>query len=403
MSTNWICCQIGAREHYAIPRALHQTGSLHTLFTDAWVRPGSVFSALHRNLGERYHPELAAASAISWSAGLIGFELQGRLQKLSGWSLTMKRNQWFQRRVVDALSRQASTTSSPPTLFAYSYAALEPLRFARAHGWRTVLGQIDPGPVEERLVARLRGQATGLQSHWKPAPEEYWKLWREECELTDHIVVNSAWSRTALMEEGIAEKKIAVVPLAYEAPKAANGFERSYPAVFTQERPLRVLFLGQVNLRKGMQVVLEAMRLLRDFPVELTVVGGSEFELPVELQANSRIRWMGPVPRSSAANFYQQADVFLFPTFSDGFGLTQLEAQAWKLPVIASPYCGEVVRHGRNGWILPELTAEAICEQLSACLQSPALLVAAARESKVGPSHTLSAIGAALTCLTLDK
>jgi len=401
MSSEWICCQLGAREHYAVARALYQTGSLHALLTDAWVRPGSALAALHRNLGERYHHQLAAASVTSWNAGLIAFELQVRARRLSSWPVTMKRNQWFQQQVLKSLSGLALQSSPPPTLFAYSYAAMEPLRFARARGWRTVLGQIDPGPAEERLVAKLHRNAGDIQSRWVPAPEDYWRQWHEECALADHIVVNSSWTRTALLEEAIPAEKIAIVPLAYDVPETAARFERTYPASFSRERPLRVLFLGQVNLRKGMQVVLEAMRLLRNLPVELSIVGQSEFDIPMEMRAHPQINWVGPVARGSVDEFYRQADVFLFPTFSDGFGLTQLEAQSWKLPIIASRFCGDVVEHGRNGWVLSEVTAEAISGQLSACLHAPALLAAAAMESKVGPSHTLSAIGDSLSQLTL--
>jgi len=35
----WLCCQIGAREHYAIPRALFRMGMLEYLLTDAWFPP----------------------------------------------------------------------------------------------------------------------------------------------------------------------------------------------------------------------------------------------------------------------------------------------------------------------------------------------------------------------------
>ena len=38
----WICCQLGAREHYAIPRALSRVGILEALVTDAWVPPTSI-------------------------------------------------------------------------------------------------------------------------------------------------------------------------------------------------------------------------------------------------------------------------------------------------------------------------------------------------------------------------
>ena len=57
------------------------------------------------------------------------------------------------------------------------------------------------------------------------------------------------------------------------------------------------------------------------------------------------------------SKFYKEADVFILPTLSDGFGLTQLEAQSWKLPVIASRHCGEVVRDGENGVVLEEVSA----------------------------------------------
>ena len=54
-------------------------------------------------------------------------------------------------------SPQTTSDAQPPnssrTLIAYSYAALEIFKFARTRGWRTILGQIDPGPPEARIVA----------------------------------------------------------------------------------------------------------------------------------------------------------------------------------------------------------------------------------------------------------
>ena len=42
----WICCQLGAREHYAIPRALFRLGMLDYLLTDAWVPPSSLLAKI---------------------------------------------------------------------------------------------------------------------------------------------------------------------------------------------------------------------------------------------------------------------------------------------------------------------------------------------------------------------
>jgi len=92
------------------------------------------------------------------------------------------------------------------------------------------------------------------------------------------------------------------------------------------------------------------------------------------LRDNPHVRWLGSVSRADTAQFYRGADVFLFPTFSDGFGLTQLEAQAWRLPIIATKFCGDVVKEGITGWLLTELTPSSIAAVIRRCLAEPTRL-----------------------------
>jgi glycosyltransferase involved in cell wall biosynthesis len=63
--------------------------------------------------------------------------------------------------------------------------------------------------------------------------------------------------------------------------------------------------------------------------------------------------------------------VFLFPTLSDGFGLTQLEAMAWQVPVIASTFCAPVVQDGKNGITLQQNTAGGLAAVISNFIQHP--------------------------------
>jgi glycosyltransferase involved in cell wall biosynthesis len=282
----------------------------------------------------------------------------------------MARNAWFQRRACDHLAQihaRLTNSSSPPILFAYSYAALDLLRFAKAQGWRTVLGQIDPGIVEATIVHHEHQRHSHLAPQHTAPPPDYWSQWHDECRLADRILVNSDWSKQALQTAGIPDEKLHVVPLAYDPPAPSHLFERTYPNRFTADRPLRVLFLGQVILRKGMAALLDAAKTLGDRPVEFWIVG----TLGIDPPPLPKVRWLGSVSRSQVAQYYQSADVFLFPTLSDGFGLTQLEAQAWKLPIIASRYCGEVVKDQINGVCLPEVSGEAIADALATCLQHP--------------------------------
>jgi len=371
---SWICCQIGAREHYAIPTALHQAGQLRHLITDAWVPPYSELNYLPRvsaSLQGRYRPDLADANVSAFNYALIGLELNQRLRGIVGWKSMIARNNWFQKKAISVLKKLAPQFSESPVIFSYSYAALEIFRFAKQQGWTTVLGQIDPGIREEELVTAEHKRHSDLAPTWEPAPSHYWENWREECELADHIVVNSQWSQQLLQEAGIDGEKIAIIPLVYTPPEEAKKFVRTYPDSFSKQRPLRVLFLGQVILRKGMAAVLEAINYLEGEPIELWIVGSCQLNIPPKLQNHSQIHWIGCIPRSATAYYYQQADVFLFPTLSDGFGLTQLEAQAWQLPIIASQNCGKVVFDGENGWILPEVSGEAIASCLKHLLNFP--------------------------------
>jgi glycosyltransferase involved in cell wall biosynthesis len=388
----WICCQLGAREHYAVARALHQHHALHLLLTDAWVRPENLLGKLEPGLRARFHTELGAANVFAPNSSNIAFELRAKLAGLRDWRLIIARNDWFQKVAVARLSRMRSA-NTPSTLMAYSYAALNIFKLARARSWRTVLSQIDPGPPEERIVASLYEENAVHCGSWRPAPRGYWSSWREECALADRIVVNSAWSQAALLDEGIPPEKIKVVPLAYDEQNAVGTFQRNYPAVFTPSRPLRVLFLGQINLRKGIGPLLDAIRLLREEPIEFTFVGPIQLSIPADLREGPKVRWVGSVPREDTAKFYRDADVFLFPTFSDGFGLTQLEAQAWKLPIVASKFCGGVVEHGRNGWLLPDVTSCAIATAIRRCRADPARLQELSARSAFTERFALTRIG----------
>jgi glycosyltransferase involved in cell wall biosynthesis len=379
---SWICCQLGAREHYAVPRALKLGGLLEKFITDLWIRRAG-----------RFHPELASARVVAPNISALTFELKASLARENGWNLIGRRNGWFQQHAVAHLK---ATANGNHTIFAYSYAAKDIFEFACARGWRTVLGQIDPGPAEERIVSGLEQTSSLQHTHWEPAPRVYWDNWRDECSLADQIVVNSSWSKDALIAEGVMAEKIRVIPVAYEATDDARSFQRQYPRAFSAERPLRVLFLGQINLRKGVAQLLDAVKVLSGEHVEFWFVGPMQLRLPQELRPHPQVRWFGVAPRVTVESYYRDADVFILPTLSDGFGLTQLEAQAWKLPVIASRYCGEVVRDGVNGVVLEEVSGVAIAEVIRGLLRQPEKLLGMSIRSGVEDRFSLTMLASSL-------
>ncbi len=306
--SSWICCQLGAREHYAVARALYSNRALAKLITDFWCPPGSIFSrmlasSLTRGLHGRYHSSLVESDVHALNFSALTFEAIARIRGQSGWQQIMTRNDWFQHKVVNWLTRNAETLRpEKPIVFAYSYAAREIFRVAKQRGWPTVLGQIDAGPVEEQIVAEEVAREPELAGSWKPVPRAYWDFWREECNLADRIVVNSEWSRTCLEKAGVNGSKLFVIPLAYE-PITDIQITRSYPAHFTRDRPLRVLFLGQVNLRKGVGRLFKAIRLLEKEAIEFHFVGPIQVSIPEDLKNRPRVCWHSLVSRDHVAAF----------------------------------------------------------------------------------------------------
>jgi glycosyltransferase involved in cell wall biosynthesis len=184
-------------------------------------------------------------------------------------------------------------------------------------------------------------------------------------------MVNSEWSRIALLAEGVPSEKIVVVPLAYDPSSCTSGSDRSYPKAFSAKRPLRVLFLGQANIRKGIHDLVRVAYTMKREPVRFDVAG-SHGPLPSSLPEN--VVFHGPISRGEVSAWYRRADLFLLPTHSDGFALTQLEAIAHGLPIIATQRCGSVVQPGLTGWLVDAGAPEQVVEAIHQGMAAPAML-----------------------------
>ena len=83
-----------------------------------------------------------------------------------------------------------------------------------------------------------------------------------------------------------------------------------------------------------------------------------------------------PVSKSLLFELYREADVLIFPTLCDGFGMVVTEAFSQGLPVITTSRAGaaDFVRSGENGIIIPAADADAIARALDWCIKHRAEL-----------------------------
>lgn len=351
-----IMAMMGNREHYQPMRSAHERGRLARFITDFWSGPKlkythAVPTRKSEFLKARFASELSHADVVALSGVGVRQYLGMRLGRGRNWRYKVysSAGRQFARRCIRYLD-------VPHTTFlGFTSASLEALEHENRSGVLTVVDQIDPARTEEEIVVEEmnRHKSWMLHSHER-IPNEYFERVSAEWSAAKRVIVNSEWSRSALIQQGVPAAKIRVCPLAYKvsAMPALRVFEKS---------KLRVLWLGTLCLRKGVVYALEAARRLERQMVEFTFAGQIDVRLPA-LPANST--YVGSVPRAQIGALYSSHDIFILPTLSDGFAMTQLEAMAHGLPVIATPYCGEAVEDGINGLIVPARDPRSLAEAI---------------------------------------
>lgn len=370
----WTVAQIGAREHYAVPRALERRGSLGTLYTDAWCRHGGrllerVPGPL-RSFARRRHRDIPDERVVSFTGESILHDVKHRIVKSreDEFRHYLEVGGRFAKRVSRHLTARP-LDAAHDVYFGYNTACLHTLRALAPLGVPTIVDQIDPAAVEERIVLEEMERWSGWQLAPGRIPAAYFDHMRQEWDAATLVLVNSSWSKQALVAQGVSQDKLIVVPLAYEPGRAPAARQR-------REGPLRVLWLGTVNLRKGIPYLIEAAKRLPGSRFEFVVAGPLHVTDRAVAEAPAHMRFIGRVTRDALDATYACADVFVLPTVSDGFAITQLEAMAHGLPVVTTPHCGEVVNDGRDGFIVPVRDGEALAAALERLEEDRALLEA---------------------------
>lgn len=154
--------------------------------------------------------------------------------------------------------------------------------------------------------------------------------------------------------------------------------------------PLRLLYAGRVERRKGVHVAIAVLGALRDAGIRarLRIVGWREPEYERDLRAQAerlgvleRVDWTDHLPHEAMPDVYRGADVLLFPSiWREPFGLSPLEAMATGCLVVAtgSGGSGEYLRDGENA-LLARVNDERATGQAVLRLAAESRLVAALR------------------------
>ncbi|MFL6210387.1 MAG: glycosyltransferase family 4 protein [Pyrinomonadaceae bacterium] len=231
-------------------------------------------------------------------------------------------------------------------VYAYEDGAMWTFAAAKKRGARTVYEL----PLGYYLgVARelKRAQAARPNLLLDVRAEPDWKRRRKEKELSlsDLVVVPCRWAEESLPDKETARTLVLRIPYGTPADEIEARSEH-------QTGPFTVLFAGQVGLRKGVPLLLEAWRRLGLKDARLWLAGSMNLGNAYLAEYAGCFEYLGALPKAQLLERMRQADLFVFPSLAEGFGLVIGEAMAAGVPVLTTHNTGgpELITDGVEGW-----------------------------------------------------
>lgn len=211
-----------------------------------------------------------------------------------------------------------------------------------------------------------------------PGEGQPWKNWWIESAIRTahtHITLSDHVKNKMMARYGLESDQIHVIPLGAFDYSEGKAQPRNLPS----NRPCRLLFFGRILEYKGIGLLLEAFKLLKQrYPeLKLTIAGGGDFS-PYQDAADKldgidlRIGW---VEESDIARLFQQSDILVCPYIEASQSGSVAVALGFGMPVVATSVGGlsEQVIEGQTGFLAKGTTPKSIAAALDKLISNPAV------------------------------
>ena len=359
----------GARDAYQVAAALAEAGLLDCLVTDLyWPNDRRWGSGLVNCLPRSARQMLLARYSCLVPSRLVQ---QTLLSGIASQLLDMlpyipfawrkQATRWTDAVLGRAAGERALNTHS--SLVSYSYYGFQAFSTYSKPG---MLFQAHPHPASVRRILQRELEAhpecaDSLRQEWELSlPPEAFERLVEETKIASHTLAASSFTRQTLMENGVAKSAISVIPYGVDPQRFSPSTFASRPST---SGPLKLLFVGRINQRKGIAYLLEALRLLGSKSVELIVCGRVMDNLSVFNSFGSQVTIRPSVSQAELVAAYRAADLFVFPSVVEGFGQVLLESLACGLPILSTSRTAapDLITEGVEGFVVepcrPDLLA----------------------------------------------
>ena len=363
---------IGARRYYLIPQLFYEAGILEIFYTDFFIKfsiPKWFYKFLQKlginpavAMAGRHNSNLKKASVKDYKHLGISFWWQRqRFPFDKRPELNAEINNSFGKKVL--ASKQLKNAN---TIYTFPGTAYNLFQNLGSHYFKV----LDQNLAAQTYVSNLIAEEQERWVGWSPTNRQtdftdtyVMDRHKQEWELADAILTPSDFVAESLQAEGVEQEKIEVIP--YPVDLTVFPAQVRTP----HENPLRVLFLGNVNLRKGIPYLLNAALSLGANQVQVRMIGAIQVARNKLTAYDQVATFLGRLPRSVIYQELAWTDILCLPSIAEGNSLATNEALASGVPVICTPNTGSRVRDGIDGKIVPIRDTDAIASALNQYIQ----------------------------------
>ena len=384
----------GARDGYQLALALAEADLLEKLVTDFfWPGPDERGNRLLNLLPDAVKRKLMLRSVAGLRASKVkqlvtsGF---GGLLLDKASILPFAWRRWLTRSADARLGRAAGQLAkqTDSVLVSYSYYGFDAFR---ALGRPDILFQMHPHPATMRHLFQQEIEhhpesAASLGMEWELAlPDSDFEHLVEETRMASHFLVASSFTRDSLIEHGAPAAAIRVIPYGVDS----GHFHPAPHATDLRSGPLRLLFVGRINQRKGLRYLLEALSQFAPEQIELTICGRVLDSMEEFSRGAIPIKLRPSVSAAELVHAYQQADLFVLPSIAEGFGQVLLEALASGLPILTTTRTAapDLIEDGVQGFIVEPQRADLLQQRIAWALEHRDELAAMGVRARTRAEH----------------
>jgi starch synthase len=193
-------------------------------------------------------------------------------------------------------------------------------------------------PIDSLSCALHRKGSLAMRS-FMPVHWTQFTTLRRYAKQVDAFIALSEETKRYYVSSGFPEQRIHVIPNMFD-PKMQELARTTPPMKRDEGRS--IIYVGRLEVEKGLQVLIEALSILDRSDVRLHLVGKGAYEpelrtLAERLDLTDQVKFTGFIPQEQTAGHYRSADVFVHPAlWPEPFARTLLESLAFQVPLVVS-------------------------------------------------------------------